>query len=302
MRMNTNCKKKNVLLYALILSLYACQSIPDSKKTTNSKIAEDAVSKTEEISFAQVKISPLNREMLDAAAQGNLKKLEEAINKGADINVRGNGYATALMNASLSNHPEVVSFLLKKGALINAQDEVGEAALTRSVSSQNNEILNILLHAGANINLENKKGISLLEYAISDRNYPVILTLLDHKIDVKSKDESTYLLKLADWGTAVGVAGLNGREIHPSDKEEIKIMQKLIDMGVNVNQQNKKGWTALMVSVESAPLSIVQFLLDKGANVNSKDNLGWTALDWAKNAGREDIHQLLLKYEGKAGK
>lgn len=44
----------------------------------------------------------INAEMFDAAKQGNIAKIKELLNKGADVNAKKNDGRTALMQASFT--------------------------------------------------------------------------------------------------------------------------------------------------------------------------------------------------------
>ena len=58
-------------------------------------------------------------------------------------------------------------------------------------------------------------------------------------------------------------------------------VQFLLDLGVNVNNKNSAGRTALMLACVARHEDVVQKLLSAGAEVNSQDNAGQTALIFA---------------------
>tara|TARA_B100001173_G_scaffold38943_1_gene30243 strand:- start:1269 stop:1811 length:543 start_codon:yes stop_codon:yes gene_type:complete len=64
---------------------------------------------------------------------------------------------------------------------------------------------------------------------------------------------------------------------------DIPLMNWLITNGVNVNAQNRDGYTPLHIAVRAGNIDIVDKLLAKGANVNVTDNMGRTALHLAEN-------------------
>ena len=49
-------------------------------------------------------------------SSSDLKKIQDALNKGADINCRDHSSWTPLMHAAYGGYPEIVTFLLSKGA------------------------------------------------------------------------------------------------------------------------------------------------------------------------------------------
>jgi ankyrin repeat protein len=55
-------------------------------------------------------------------------------------------------------------------------------------------------------------------------------------------------------------------------------IMSILSMGVNVNQQDFFGKTALMHMVEKSSYESCVFLIENGANVNLTDDKGWTVL------------------------
>jgi len=67
------------------------------------------------------------------------------------------------------------------------------------------------------------------------------------------------------------------------------IIKILLDYGIDINIQNKKGETALMWSTwnkNSDGLRIVELLIENGADINILSNKGETALHWSINNSR----------------
>ncbi|MBF8246964.1 MAG: ankyrin repeat domain-containing protein [Rickettsia sp.] len=93
---------------------------------------------------------------------------------------------------------------------------------------------------------------------------------------------------------------LNGTElevlIYASRYDAIKIAEFAIKSGANVNQQNKKGWTALMSSAYTNSYNVCNLLIKAGADINLTQQNGWTALMFAaatKNS--QEVTELLIK-------
>jgi uncharacterized protein len=63
--------------------------------------------------------------------------------------------------------------------------------------------------------------------------------------------------------------------VYHGDTEAFKAV---FEAGVDVNIQNKYGWTPLHVAIRRNHQEMVQYLLDKGADINRVDGVGWTPL------------------------
>ena len=80
-----------------------------------------------------------------------------------------------------------------------------------------------------------------------------------------------------------------------SDVGDETIVQLLLDAGVNVNNTNSRGETALHRAVKKDHKRIVEQLVEKKASLNPKDGRGRTPLWRAAEGGREAIVKLLLE-------
>ena len=62
-------------------------------------------------------------ELWGAASIGDLKKVEQFVDKGLDVNRRDLTDSTALLHAATGGHTEVVKFLISKGAEVNIKEK-----------------------------------------------------------------------------------------------------------------------------------------------------------------------------------
>lgn len=74
-----------------------------------------------------------------------------------------------------------------------------------------------------------------------------------------------------------------------------EIFQMVIDSGVDMNVQDKKGKTVLMVASDTGLTGVVAYLLEKGAIPDLQSDTGHTALHYASMFGFPDIVAMLLK-------
>jgi ankyrin repeat protein len=73
------------------------------------------------------------------------------------------------------------------------------------------------------------------------------------------------------------------------------MVQRLLEEGADINQQNARGFTALMIAADDDQLEIVKLLLARGADVKLRTNLHKSALYYAAGS-RPEIIQLLLDH------
>ena len=70
----------------------------------------------------------------------------------------------------------------------------------------------------------------------------------------------------------------------------------LIGAGIDVNDQDDRGGTALMLAARNNRLPVVQYLLEQGAKVDLKTKSGFSALDIAvKHACSEIVDAIALR-------
>ena len=73
------------------------------------------------------------------------------------------------------------------------------------------------------------------------------------------------------------------------------LLQKLIDLKMEINSFNHKGFTPLMIAANFNRLDHVKILINAGADPTLKDQNGKTALDYAKEQGYQEVVDYLEK-------
>ena len=77
-------------------------------------------------------------------------------------------------------------------------------------------------------------------------------------------------------------------------ENNIRRVEKLIELGTEVHQQDEYGRTLLYCAIYSKNEQIVQLLIANGANVNQRSNDGYTPLYWAIDSNNPESIKLLL--------
>eukprot|EP00270_Netrium_digitus_P006190 TRINITY_DN1849_c0_g1_i1.p1 TRINITY_DN1849_c0_g1~~TRINITY_DN1849_c0_g1_i1.p1 ORF type:complete len:491 (+),score=95.22 TRINITY_DN1849_c0_g1_i1:217-1689(+) len=86
-----------------------------------------------------------------------------------------------------------------------------------------------------------------------------------------------------------------------SSQGNVEGLKHLLSQGVNVNQTDYDGRTALHLACSEGRKDVVQFLLSQNANINPKDRFGNTPLSDARNYGHADIARILMSKGGVLG-
>jgi ankyrin repeat protein len=184
------------------------------------------------------------------------------------------------------------------------------------------EIVKALLARGANPNMQLTKnlpgrsgmdsgdttldeGTTPLMRAARAGDAAVMRALLEKGADPKlaTKEGNTALM----FAAGVGYRDKNTRGLESDALEGLKVA---FDTGLDINQANGKGETALHGAALRGADSLVQFLVDHGAKLDAKTKQGFTPLDIAmgKNSfaalpvPHDSTVVLLRKLGGREGK
>lgn len=79
-------------------------------------------------------------------------------------------------------------------------------------------------------------------------------------------------------------------------KGELPDVEVLVACGANVNAIGDIGNTPLHGAAAKGHLAVAKVLLSNGADSSIKNEFGETAADWARNAKRDDMVQLLRTF------
>lgn len=232
-----------------------------------------------------------------AAAAGDLARVQSLLDQGADVSQKDNRGWTPLHHAVRSGRKEVVQGLLGKGASAEAADFYGRNPLHLASGSGKETIATLLLAKGANISVKDNSGSTALHAAAGSDNVgrDFLEFLLAKGADVKATNMAgqTPLHRLA-W------RGKPKQDHKPA-------AAALLAHGAEVNAMDKWGFTPLHITAENGQLKIVEFLLAKGAVVDKQFNDGLppqsgtsspdafgTPLHAAAKAGHNEIVELLI--------
>ncbi len=232
-----------------------------------------------------------------AAHYNDLETVNLLLRAGADPKIANRYGDTPLAEAATQGNAAMIEALLKAGAdpkTLTTAD--GETVLMTAARAGNADAVKILLERGADVNArENYKGQTALMWAAAERHPDVVKLLLAHGADwkVRSFDRPTKMPKLSAASSVSPIArGGFTAFLFTAREGDIESAQAMLDGGVDINQADVDGATALVVSIMNKKYTFAKFLLDRGANPNLADDKGRAALYAAVDMRNEDYSTL----------
>jgi len=155
------------------------------------KVLVDGDSREEKSAVAQQYADLKNFPIHDAAAAGDCETCESLIQRGANVNVPGEGGKRPLHIAILGLHEDVVTLLLERNAQTNTVDEHGYAPLHYAALFDNHvAIRQLLSHRTTDVLLQDRSGETALHVAIKAGSVLAARVLLEWAGAVTSTEGS----------------------------------------------------------------------------------------------------------------
>lgn len=129
---------------------------------------------------------------------------------------------------------------------------------------------------GANPNTADNNGLTLLMYVARDEYVDMIELLVQNNAHLSATDPG--------GNTALHWAVMHGR---------YGSVESLVGLGANVNLQNRRGETPLMIAAREGDRDIVDLILQAEPDFSIRDYSGRGALDYARNSRDSRIAAML---------
>jgi ankyrin repeat protein len=287
-------------------------------------------------------VSPMARGGLTAfafaAREGDIPTAQVMLDAGVDINQLDVDKASPLITSLMNKQYTFAKFLLDRGANPNIVDVMGRTALYAVIDMRNEdysatpgrpamdpmpsiEIVKALLDRGANPNLAltqrlpGRSGMDGGDTTLGEGTTPlmraarggdaeVMRLLLAKGADPKklTKEGNTALM------FAAGV-GYRDKNTTGTEAQALEALKVAMSLGIDVNQGNLRGETALHGAAGRGADTIVQYLASQGAKLDVRTRTGSTPLDVAMGKGsfglpvpHDSTVELLRKLGAKEGK
>ncbi|MGM0588844.1 MAG: ankyrin repeat domain-containing protein [Bacteroidota bacterium] len=175
--------------------------------------------------------------LLDAAMDGQLAVAQRLIDEGEDIEQRSSNGTTALLNAVMYSHDEIVKLLLEHGAEVDVRIVPEQITpLMVSCSNGTDDISKILLRAGGDPKLVDQHGNTVLHYAAFATSLSLIKKIFNAAPDQLDSDNDK-------GNTPVLIAAQEGR---------FEVVKWFLKQPIEIERVNKVNQNLLLVLVKSS--------------------------------------------------
>jgi ankyrin repeat protein len=251
-----------------------------------------------------------------AARHNHVDVAQLLVQAGAQVNAREANGITPLLMAISSNNMAAAQFLLAHGGDVNAMDWYGRTPLWEAVNVRNLYVHNAtfkngidrapvlqliegLLAAGANVNARTRETppfrnhlleiTGSLEWVDFTGQTPFLTAALAGDVTVMKlllqHGADPRIDTFAGTSALMAAAGVNWvvAQTWTEGPEQLLAAVKLChELGMDVNQANSMGVTALHGAANRGSDDIIRYLVEQGADLTVRDNEHRSALDWAK--------------------
>lgn len=274
------------------------QSVEDDRRWGISKCAKEALSY---IGWeASVEIERAKQALVTEIADNKAtpETVAHYLEKGAPVDSKSDDGETLLLLAIRKRNPDITSLLLSKSADVSATDRYGRTPLMFAAYLGDLDLIGRLLSAGANVGSVDDDHNDALIYAARKGRSDVVRLLLEHQANPASKNTQglTPLMYAAGGRVTENLASTSFSELmgYRNYGDEATVIT-LLSRGVNVNECDNDGRTALMYAAAVGNLSVVMCLLSANADLTIRDSKGKTAAEIAKKRYNLSVFKLLTE-------
>ncbi|MFN4149536.1 MAG: ankyrin repeat domain-containing protein [Candidatus Sericytochromatia bacterium] len=272
-----------VILSLSLLSVGEVLVNPSEAKVINKKVSKEE----------------LNKKLIEAIENNDIKLVKNLILKGADINFvfinEYNNSFTPLILSILYGNKEISNLLIEKVIDPNIKDNYSRPALFFALEKGYVGIAEKLIKKGANVNIrfkhsdyENFTPLMWTSFYLNKIDLAKLILSKGGDIDAKTNEGFTPLIIASEFNNISMVKFL---------------LERKANINASINEGYYIGYTSLMFAIQNENEDLVKLLISKGANVNSiiSDGKykGYTLLSFASNIANKSIIDILKKYGAK---
>ena len=193
----------------------------------------------------------LGEELKEAIASKDVKEIESAIAKGANVNSPDSNGNRPLMLAIKTGSFQIVRLLIAHGADVSIGTElIGE------IVHDNKDMVKLLLENGANPNVQDKHGNTPLILAASgSAELARKLKEFKQRIDEMGTEDAQELQTYRGYV----------EEANRMKQDFLEIAQALVVLKVNIDATDNDGTSALTLATEAEDMDMIRLLRKHGA-------------------------------------
>jgi len=233
-----------------------------------------------------------------AARENDLESAKLLVDAGADVNETSNSGWTPLLIATNNRNYILGKFLVERGADVDKANSTAFTPLYLATDNRNIEggdypvpkpdmdhleFIKILLDRGANTNAAvngntETRTIFTMQWFYEAGATPFVRAAQSSdtalmKLLLKYGADSKAVTKNGDNAlhAAGGVGWVDGVTYEWSKEENVEAIRMLLDLGLNPNDQDKEGRTALMGAALKGRVDAIRLLVERGADLNIRD-------------------------------
>jgi len=273
-------------------------------------------------------VSPISRggltAFLFAAREGDLETAKVMLDAGVDVNQTDVDGTSGLVISAMNKKYTFAKFLLDRGADPNVTDVKGRAALYAAIDARNEDwtalpmrkeldsmpsidLIKAIVAHGANVNakltknLPGRSGMDFGDATLDEGTTPLMRA-------ARSADAETMRILLAagadpklvtkDGNNALMFAagiGYRDKQTQGTETQALEAVKICMDRGLDLNQSNGKGETALHGAANRGSDLLVKFLVEHGAKLDAQSKAGFTPLDIAM--GKDSFFALPVPHD-----
>lgn len=215
--------------------------------------------------------------------RGAPKTLEALLKQANCIVYQTDHEGLTLLHHAVARHrPEAVKLLILKGAAVNILTNSGRSPLGMcgTLSKEHRSIRELLASKGATLTTREAFADALLA---GNDDSAIKMLITEPYLENAWYRPFGPFLHIAAWYAKTA-----------------KVVEHLLNRGVDANSQNEQGETALhrvmlRDSTDEADIVIVNSLLDRGADINKQDERGYAPLHRAAAHDQEKLLRLLVE-------
>jgi len=208
------------------------------------------------LSAAEPQLRNKGEVLLGASFSGNVEKIKQLLDEGADVNYATSLGITPLLEACTHNRPAAVKILLERGANPNLASKLGMTPLAGAVVLGDLESTRILLDHGADVNAtvrltvpgQQSNELTVVRMVAQKGDLPLLELLIQKGANVNHRDRHGQTPLMAAIWTG-----------------KLDVVKLLLEKGAEVNVKDNYGQTPLGLANHADHKEMRELLVRHGA-------------------------------------